>query len=622
MPLLPTWASGVHHDSSSAYLSNPIPKGGETVQVQLRIPRDASVNHIFLRTVPDGEIRMAEMQPVHETGTARIWQAEIHMSQPRMNYRFKLMTDEGALYYNARGIRRNESPDYHDFLLLADYQAPTWVTGGVFYQIFPDRFANGDPSNDVQAGEYDREGHTTVQRAWGEQPWKWESAGSLDFFGGDLQGITQHLDYIRSLGITGIYLCPIFESHSNHRYDIINFDHVDPHLGGDEALAELRQAMDERGMKLMLDITPNHVSFRHPWVLAAQADHNAASAEYFAQDPHDGTLETWLGVSSLVKLNYASQKLRDRMYRDEDSALRRWLKEPYRIDAWRLDVANMTGNLRFDQLDHEVHRELRVALKQDKPDLYILGEHFHDGTPHTQGDELDATMNYMGFNIPMRRWLGGEDLGVADEKDHGDVHLLPTEAMAEQWQSFMSVVPYVIALQQFNQLGSHDTTRILRVAGQDKDLALLGLGMMIAFPGVPCLYYGDEIGLDGGKDPDNRRCMPWDENEWDQEMLSFTRQVVQLRANSPALKEGGFQLLYAEGDLVAFLREHPQQSILAIGYRGQAPSPSVDIPVWQGGIAAGTQLTDLISGQRFSVTGDSLTLEGLAHGQTLLLQVD
>lgn len=614
------WTLGVHHDGSEAYVSNPFPAHGETVTLTLRVPSHAPVKGVYVRLLLDGEFFHRQLMPKHVRGNVHFYAVDVTLEQPRLEYAFKLMTDDGAYYYTTNGISRADSPLFYDFVLLAGYQAPHWVRDAVFYQIFPDRFCNGNPANDVQDGEWEREGAQTRKLAWGDTPIPWIKGRSVDFFGGDLEGITQNLGYLEALGVNALYLTPIWRAASNHRYDASSFDEVDAHLGGNSALAELRSALDERQMRLVLDITPNHVGVTHDWFIAAQADPNAPTAEHFFYDPERQYFETWLGVPSLIKLNYTSPRLRDAMYRSESSALRRWLKPPYRIDGWRLDVANMTGNLKMNQLDHDVWREMRPILKGDNPNLYLLGEYFQDATPHTQGEELDATMNYQGFNTPMRRWLGGEDIGVADGKGWGDTVRLPSEALAQQWRAFMGAVPYVIALQQFNQLDSHDVTRILHVVEGDKALAVLGIALLMGFTGVPCLYYGGEVGMTGGKDPDNRRCMLWDESTWDKDLLMRTQRLISIRKSSPALKHGGFQLLYAEGDTVAFLREAVSQRVLVVGHRGDALA-ELRLPLAHGGIADGTTLFDLLTDTSYVANNGTIVLKDVAHGQAFLLEV-
>jgi alpha-glucosidase len=616
------WTRGLHHDGSEVYISNPLPSIDEIVTVKLRVSKDAPINHAFIRAMIDGEFRMVKMERIdEEDDLVQWWGGHLPIEQPRTDYRFKLMTDDGAYFYTAQGISRADSPDFESFIILGGYNAPLWVRDTVYYQIFPERFWNGDPSNDVQDGEYSRMGHQTVKREWGELPHTWEKQGSMDFFGGDLQGITQKLDYLVDLGVNALYLTPIFEADTNHKYDIKDFFTVDKHFGGNEALAELRIETLKRDIKLMLDITPNHCSYKHPWVVNFTEGGNDDTAEFFYYDPKTRSFETWMGVRLLIKLNYYSQKLRDIMYRGENSALKHWLKPPYSIDAWRLDVAQMTGNRGVHQLDHEVWREVHDSVKTFKSDTYLIGEYFQDSTMHTQGDELDAAMNYQGFNMPMRRWLGGEDWAGHDKHPFSDTVLLPTEALAEQWHRFMGAVAYPITLQQFNQLDSHDTTRILHVTDGDKDLVKLGLALMMGFPGVPCIYYGTEIAITGFKDPDNRRCMNWNENDWDTDMLNYTKRLIQLRHQSHALKHGGFEVIHAEGDLVAFIRQSNQQSIMVVGYRGADMSSATRLDMSTTAFDDGTQLVDWLTDAKVTISNRGLVLPPLKHGQTMLLEV-
>lgn len=245
----------------------------------------------------------------------------------------------------------------------------------------------------------------------GERPRSHSESGAIEFFGGDLQGIIQRLNYIEDLGASALYLTPIFTSPSNHKYDVENYREVDPHFGGNAALIALRQTLDERGMKLMLDMVPNHCGATNPWFLAAQADPAAPTADFFTFYRNSAEYESWLGVGSLPKLNYHSQRLRETMYAGEDAIMRYWLRPPFRIDGWRLDVANMLARQGESQFEHKVGRGIRRAIKQEAPHAYLIGENFYDGTPQLQGDELDATMNYRGFSLPLLHWLVGFEIG-------------------------------------------------------------------------------------------------------------------------------------------------------------------------------------------------------------------
>lgn len=618
--MLPIWTQSLHHDGSEIYVSNPLPQLNDHVIIKLRSSVDAPIKTVFIRAMLDGEFRMVEMtkSPFNDKDSTVLWASELPIKQLKTDYRFKIMTDTGAYFYTAQGVSRADSPDFNSWVIVADYEAPLWIREQVFYQIFPERFYNGDPSNTVQDGEYERFEHKSVKREWGDSPYPWEQGGSMDFFGGDLNGISQKMDYLSDLGITALYLCPIFKSGTNHRYDVEDYFTIDKHVGGDEALAELREVSEAHNIKLMLDITPNHVSFQHPWFTALNDNRHAETADYFYWDDEKEAFETWLGVPLLIKLNWGSEKLRNIMYRDADSAMQKWLKPPYSIDAWRLDVANMTGNFHAEQNDHDVWRDMKDALKAIKSDTYLLGEYFQDGTPHLHGDELDASMNYQGFNIPMRRWLGGEDIAGHDNQPYADSELMSTEAMAEQWENFIGAIPYPIALQQFNQLDSHDTTRLLHVTNEDKALAKVGLALLFAFPGTPCIYYGTEIGMTGFKDPDNRRTMIWEKDKWDSDLLNYTKQLITLRKSEHALKHGNFQVLYAEGDGVAFLRQSNEGLLIAIGYRGKE-AEIITINVARAGIADGGMLSDTLGDKSYIVSNGQIEV-ALQHGSALLLK--
>lgn len=613
------WQLGIHHDGSERYVSNPLPTLGEIVTITLRTPKNAPIRMIALRMTIDGEQHFEPMKKVEEDTLSDYWQAQMIVHMPLMNYRFHIRTETGTLYFNGVGVHQSEPLDLFDFKLLADYEAPSWLPDAVFYQIFPDRFRNGDPSNDVTEGEWDYKGVPVHRREWGELPGAWRETRSLDFFGGDLIGIEEKLSYLRDLGINAIYLNPIFVSQSNHRYNMDDFYTVDPHVGGNEALASLTDAMHAQDMRLILDMTPNHSSDTHQWFVAAQQDENAPTAEYYTFKEHPDDYESWLGVPTLPKLNYTSQKLRNVMYRDDDAVLRFWLKPPFNIDGWRLDVYNMTARQGKHQYNHEVGRGIRRAVKETSPDSYLFGEHFFDGTLNLQGDEMDGMMNYRGFNIPLWRWLSGYD-GLHGLPDFSDTTLMDSTDFVEQVTQYRASIPWIITRQQFHQLGSHDTDRILNIVGLDKSLMRLGVVMLMAYPGVPCIYYGDEIGLEGERDPDNRRCMPWDEAAWDIDLRHFHKQVIHLRRTLHALMHGGFQQVHAEGGLWAFLRESQKQRLLVVGYRGPEPAMNVRIPVAHAGIADGVRLNDHLSDQAITVSEGHITIPQLQKGDALILE--
>ncbi|GAC1698152.1 MAG: maltodextrin glucosidase [Ktedonobacteraceae bacterium] len=603
------WSQTVHHDGSPSYVSFDPTGSHASIRLRLRVSKTAPITQLFVRTIPDGEQHFAPMQIVASNAQCNWWEAEIRLHMLRTNYRFFFQTTEGNWSFTANGVVQYTPTDATDFKFLYRYHAPSWVQDSVFYQIFPERFADGDSSNNVQSGAYACYGTPVVAHSWGEVPTQTGAAGNAHFFGGDLQGIVQHMDYLTDLGVSALYLTPIFTSPSNHKYDVENYREVDRHFGGEKALIALREALDKRDMRLMLDIVPNHCSSMHAWFLAAQKDARAPTCEYFTFGTTSNTYESWLGVSSLPKLNYHSEHLRNEMYAGENAIMRYWLRPPYRIDGWRIDVANMLARQGESQLEHKIGRGIRRAVKAESPSMYLIGEHFFDGSAQLQGDELDATMNYRGFSLPLLQWLVGYINDLSLNLPRETWPLLPTEALMAQWRAFLSAIPWQIAIQQFNLLGSHDTARLQTVLNGDEALIQVAVTLLFTYPGVPSVYYGDEIGLEGGRDPDNRHCMSWDPHTWNMTRRALYQHLIHERRTAPALREGGFQALYAAGETLAFLREAPDERLLIVARRKDDGLKALSLQ--QAGLADGTRVNELLSGTHEVVTGGMLSLDSL-----------
>ena len=610
------YTSSIHHDGSARYVK-PLKPGalhfGDSVRLRLRASIDAPIQRVLLRTAPNGEQQFDEMTPAPSarSGFCRWWEVTLRMSMPTVHYRFLLFTDDGAWWYNGTGLHRDLPTDAEDFRLLADYAAPDWVRSSVFYQIFPDRFANGDPENDVREGEFSYFGFDSRKSPWGRQPLTGGGEAMVEFFGGDLLGIQNRLDYLEDLGANALYLNPVFTALSNHRYDVIDYENVDPHLGGNQALINLRTATRARKMRMILDIVPNHCGVLHPWFQRAFKDPQTPEAEFFTFHRHPAEYECWLGVSSLPKFNYRCQRLQEAMYAGEEAVFRRWLRPPFEIDGWRLDVANMLGRQGPNQLGLEVGRGIRQAIKAENPEAYVLGENFFDATPQLQGDNWDAVMNYMGFSKPLIYWLAGFYINQHQEPRRvASQQPWPTQALLDSWQSYRAAVPWVIARQQFNLLGSHDTPRILSVVKGSHPLAELAAGLLMTYVGVPSVYYGDEVGLAG----DTRATMPWDPEDWDVALRAFYQKLIAFRKSSKALQEGGFQALAAGEDWLAFLRDTDEEQVIVVGNRGCEILSNVPVPVADGAIADGTVFTEVLSGGRVMVNAGHLMVPSLPQG--------
>ncbi|NDJ54211.1 MAG: maltodextrin glucosidase [Chloroflexi bacterium] len=609
-----TWHNSIHHDGS--LVSDLTPDFGATVTIRLRAAAAAPIESAYLRIEPDGEQAFRKLEKVSTDDSNQWWEVQLSIVEPRNRYRFLIIADGQGWFYSGIGLTPYDPNDSSDFQVLADYHPPSWLHQTVFYQIFPDRFANGDPSNDPQPGDFVYMGREPQTLAW-EAPPPEDAHPSQTFFGGDLQGITQHLDYIKELGVNALYLNPIFSAYSNHRYDVIDFDNVDPILGGNEALIELRQALDERDMRYIMDVVPNHCGVMHPWFQKALEDADSEEASYFIFDEHPNKYVYWTIAPILPKLNYESPILRSRMRR----VLAQWLEEPYRADGWRVDVGNMLGRHARTQLNAEIIREQRAAAKEAHPDAYYFGENFFDGTSQLQGDQWDATMNYSGFSAPLDDWMKDFSRWALGMKEGIFAAPTHTATMAAQWQARRSGIPWVIALQQFNLLGSHDTPRIRTLLEGNDALQKMAVVLLMTFPGVPCILYGDEIGLEdvaaGSGHTNSRACMVWEKERWNQDLLAFYRKLIALRRESAVLARGGFQVLATEPDTIAYQRVLGGQHIIVLGHRAEVAREAGPLPVAHGGIADGTRFTEFLSGVEATVSEGGLTLAEHPQGASL-----
>ncbi len=608
----------VHHDGSARYA---VPVGGtnpdrlrmgDEVRIRVRAGLDAPVDRLFIRTVPDGEERFEELAEAAAGPACRWWQATIRLAMPVTGYRFLVVGPAGRAWLNGSGVHRGAVTDRDDFRLVAGFDPPSWLADRVFYQVFPDRFANGDPATDVGDGAWTYRGHATRKRAWGDLPTD-GPGGFVEFFGGDLPGLEARLDHLVRLGVNAIYLNPVFDSRSNHGYDTIDYGHVAAHLGGDAALASLRAATRERDIRLILDIAPNHTGVEHPWFVDARADPATPTAGFYTFHDRPDDYESWLGVKSLPKLDYRDPALREAMYGGSGSILRRWLEPPYSIDGWRIDVANMLGRQGPVQLGPEVARGMRAAVKAANPDAYLMGEHFFDATDQLNGDQWDGVMNYAGFATPVIEWLGGGPGSLAGRVPipHAE---RPTAELVATLAAFRAAIPWAVARCQYDLLDSHDTSRIRTALGGDRGRLRAAVGLLLGYVGVPGILYGDEVGLEGATGEAGRRPMPWDESTWDLEHLAFVRELVRLRTRSRALQAGGFQVLDAGDDWLAFLRDTEDEQVIVVVARGPDPRPAGALAVADGAIGDGTTFVSLLTGERATVAGGRLPLASMAPG--------
>ncbi|MBD0380546.1 alpha-glycosidase [Paenibacillus sedimenti] len=444
------------------------------------------------------------------------WTAEVRPPFRRLIYWFALHHEEETLYLSEKGLSPSKPINYYEGVFDFPYlnaidiiDPPAWVKDAIFYQIFPERFANGVPSISPVNVE-----------PWGGTP------TPKNFFGGDLQGVIDRLDHLTALGVNAIYFNPLFKATTNHKYDTTDYLQVDPQFGTNDTLKTLVKACHERGIRVLLDAVFNHSG--KEFAPFADCIRNGAKSRYadwfhVRKWPIEvvdrvPSYETFAFEPLMPKLNTENPEVKAYLL----EVARYWIEE-VGIDGWRLDVAN--------EVDHHFWRDFRKTVKAVKPDAYILGEINHDSMPWLQGDQFDAIMNYPFTNAVNDFFLLGR---------------IDAAGLAHRLSAQLASYPQQVNEVAFNLLGSHDTDRILSLAGGNTSLVKLATLFQHTFLGVPCIYYGDEIGLDGGHDPANRKCMEWDERKQDLELFQFFKEITHLRHTYPALRTGKFTILLAE----------------------------------------------------------------------------
>ncbi|NHN32030.1 alpha-glycosidase [Paenibacillus agricola] len=490
----------------------------DTIHVRVRTKRD-DVEEVTAETGDKYDwARFYEEYPLKKTGADKMfdyWEASIRPPNKRVSYCFRIRAGSETVWLTENGIlhyRPMPTGGYYDIPYIHEvdlHMVPEWAKRAVFYQIFPERFANGDPSNDPANTE-----------PWGGKPTYTNS------FGGDLQGIINHLDYLENLGITALYLTPVFEAPSNHKYDTVDYKKVDSHLGSNEKLHELVEACHLRGIKVMLDAVFNHCSEHFPPfqdVLKKGAKSEYASWFHIHSYPlsiHEGipSYDTFGFYGYMPKLNTANPEVKRYLLEVAEY----WVKE-VGIDGWRLDVAN--------EVDHYFWRDFRDVVKAANPNAYIVGEVWNDSLKWLLGDQFDSVMNYPFSNKLLEFFSSSRMDGYN---------------FATSISGLLMRYPQQTNEVIFNLLCSHDTPRVMNRVGENKRRLKLCVVFLLTFMGTPCIFYGDEIGLTGGEDPDCRKCMEWDESKQDRELYDFYKLLIALRRKHEVLVSGSFRFLKAD----------------------------------------------------------------------------
>lgn len=621
----------IFSDGTEEYRSPMEPKPGQKVTVRIRVLRDEKV-HIYFLT----QRTMEEMHLERQTSVFDYYAITIQLSYDPVDYIFQLAGENDTCFFDRYSV--SEEPRWgYAFRLTPGFETPDWTKGAVMYQILVDRFANGEDDNDVEDREYHYiNTYSKRIRDWNAMP---EEFDVCNFYGGDLEGVRQKLYYLKSLGVEVIYFNPIFVSPSNHKYDTEDYDYVDPHYAkivsdGGEVLEDgdynnshatkyIRRVTDLRnleasneffaqfveeahgkGIRVILDGVFNHCGSFNKWLDREKIYKNASGFEpgaYHTEDspyntffdfqkdgkwPDNNAYDGWWGHDTLPKLNYeGSLSLCEYIL----SIGRKWVSPPFNADGWRLDVAADLGH--SETFNHLFWRRFRDEVKAANPNAVILAEHYGDARNWLVGDQWDTIMNYDAFMEPVSFFLTGmekhSDRFEEDAVGNGSRFEL---TMRHAMTAFLTPSLHCA----MNQLSNHDHSRFLtrtnHKVGRVKDLgsaaASEGINfavmkqavvMQFTWPGAPTLYYGDEAGLCGFTDPDNRRTYPW--GSADYELVDFHRDMIMLHKVSPAIRYGAFMFLKCEKNLVSYARFTRDERVIVVVHTGN-DRVETDIPVW------------------------------------------
>ena len=634
-------------DGTARYVCPLEPEVGETVTLKFRAAKE---DNIQIRLAINNELYTMESERTY--GAFTYYRAEWKLKDGMTSYYFEIQDGEEVWYYNRSGLTDGRIP-YYDFRLAPGFSTPDWAKGAVIYQIYTDRFYNGDPGNDVETREYFYIGdYSSKVTDWNKYP---AAMGVREFYGGDLQGVIDKLDYLQDLGVEVLYFNPLFVSPSNHKYDIQDYDYIDPHFGkivedggellspgeksnkkatkyqkrttsfvnleaSNELFIKLVEELHRRGMKIILDGVFNHCGSFNKWMdreCIYERQKGYAPGAYISREspyhdyfrffsdeekdwPYNGKYDGWWGHDTLPKLNYEeSVKLENYIL----NMGRKWVSPPYNVDGWRLDVAADLG--RSNEYNHQFWKKFREVVKNANPDAIILAEHYGDPREWLGGDEWDTVMNYDAFMEPITWFLTGMEKHSDEMREElrGNADNF-TRAMTYHMANMM--VPSLLT--SMNELSNHDHSRFLtrtnhmvgRVAelGPEAANEFVNPAVMreaVAFQmtwiGAPTVYYGDEAGVCGFTDPDNRRTYPWGHE--DQQMLGFHKEMIRIHKEHEALRTGAVVMLHCEKNILAYGRFTEEEQIIVI-LNNRSELAEVTVPVWKAEVPVKTNMRRLM----------------------------
>lgn len=635
----------VFSDTTDNYLCPAEPNPYSELTIKLRV----AVNNIDKAYLVHNDNKYA-MMLAEQDETFAYYECTVEIEDSEYRYYFEIHAGRMTCVYDTRGISKRPSEDAF-FRIIPGYSTPDWAKGAVMYQIYVDRFCNGDPTNDVLSNEYEYIGDKSVRvENWDKYP---AVMGVREFYGGDLQGVLDKMDYLQNLGIDVIYFNPLFVSPSNHKYDIQDYDYIDPHFGkivhdegvllrddqhenreatryidrvtnkknleaSNKLFAQVVEEAHKRGMKVILDGVFNHCGSFNKWLdreriyenapgydKGAYIDYNSPYHDYFQfydnnRFPYNPTYDGWWGHDTLPKLNYENSK---DLFEYVMRIAAKWVSPPYNADGWRLDVAADLGH--SPEYNHYFWQEFRKSVRNANPNAIVLAEHYGSPRAWLNGKEWDTVMNYDAFMEPVTWFLTGMQKHSDDFR--GDLLGNP--------DAFIGAMNYHMAdftnpsLQiAMNELSNHDHSRFLtrtnrRVGrtnnlgpeaaneGINKAVMREAVVMQFTWPGAPTIYYGDEAGVCGWTDPDNRRTYPWGHE--DKEMIDFHKTVIKIHKKNKEFISGSLKYVINNYNFIGYGR-FTKDDVSVVIVNNNDCEVTEEVTIWQLGIPKEALLKQLI----------------------------
>lgn len=633
----------IFSDETENYRYPSVPVSGKNFTITLRVGKD-NIDSAYICY----GCCYVKMQKNHSTDFFDYYEGTFICDSEPMNYYFQIICDSRTYFYNKAGVVKDINSEYN-FTILPDFSTPSWAKGAVMYQIYVDRFYNGDKSNDVVTNEYEYLGLKSKHIEDWDTPL--ENMDVCNFYGGDLQGVIDKMDYLSDLGIDAIYFNPIFVSPSNHKYDIQDYEHIDPHYGvivtktgnplsnedkdnknatlymarttdpknleaSDQLLAKLIGIAHSKGIKVILDGVFNHCGAFNKWLdregfyekngypVGAYASENSPYHNFFnwtgGEWPNNEHYSSWWDHPNHPKLNYEHS---DELYTYIMNIARKWVSPPYNADGWRLDVAADLGLSK--EFNMKFWRDFRKVVKNANPNAVIIAEHYGDPKDWLMGDQWDTVMNYDAFMEPITWFL----TGMEKHSEKADIHKYNNagdfEASMRYYTSRFSNESLNVAM---NQLSNHDHSRFLtrtnrktgrlHTSGTFEADTGINLGIMkeaitfqMTWPGAPTIYYGDEIGMTGWTDPDNRRPFRWD--DMNEDILSYHKCLINIRHSRKIFKSGSLDYLYMGYGLICYGRWNKNDYGTVI-LNNQYKATDISVPVWRLGAKNGDTMISLV----------------------------